>query len=182
MPFSCLPLPNLLSLRARNPPQSHVCPWVPQQPGVPRSGKTAVVIDARKGAFWRGEGCGDSGRGVRGALLPVCPGPEAGPAVLQRLEEGGRVCERPGPPESSGPAPPARPQAPLGGRRSLCPGRPPWASQAMPSSAERWALGGEACESAGKCENGFNGDLDPDDRRAGGNAKRQVIRDRGPRE
>ena len=51
---------------------------------------------------------------------------------------------------------------------------------AMPSSAERWALGGEACESAGKCENGFNGDLDPDGRRAGGNAKRQVIRGRGP--
>ena len=60
MPVSCLPRPYLLSLRAGNPPQSHVCPWVPQQPGVPRSGKTTVVIDARKGAFWRGEGCGDS--------------------------------------------------------------------------------------------------------------------------
>ena len=68
MPFSCLPLPYLLSLRAGNPPQSHVCPWVPQQPGVPRSGKMTVVIDARKGAFWRGEGCGDSAPSWSGFL------------------------------------------------------------------------------------------------------------------
>ena len=96
-------------------------------------------------------------------------------------------CVGQGHPQSSGSAPQPRWGVPLPGRGRPSAGSgahvqpgvlgdPPWASQAMQSSPERWMLGGEACESAGKCENGFNGDLDPDGRRAGGNAKRQVIR------
>lgn len=136
--------------------------------------------------------CGEGAdRGGLWGQWPWCPwgaaprlSVEVSPAVLHRLQEGGLVCVCPGPPESSASVPLARPRAPLSRRRSpcaaWCPGRPPVGFSAMPSSAERWVLGGEACESAGKCENGFNGDLDPDSRRAGGNAKRQVIRGRGP--
>lgn len=137
-----------------------------------------------------GASCGDSSRGVRGVLFPVYPGREVSAAVLHHLEGGGLMCVGQGHPQSSGSAPqpcwgvplPGRGRPSAGGGAHVqpgVPGDPPWASQAMPSSPERWVLGGEACESAGKCENGFNGDLDPDGRRAGGNAKRQVIRVQG---